>query len=122
MHCCEFCHTHFSCRPQVKNPRACSNCQVERQRTNEREWHEKHTHFNDAYHGIRRKQREQKIFKLVSILIACLRVGQSLSGIKLDSEKFSKILEVRFLELGVRRINKFCELEKLLDSATLSSA
>jgi len=122
MHCCEFCHTHFSCRPQVKNPRACSNCQVERQRTNEREWHEKHTHFNDAYHGIRRKQREQKIFKLVSILIACLRVGQSLSGIKLDSEKFSKILEVRFLELGVRRINKFCEFEKLLDSATLSSA
>ena len=122
MHCCEFCSTHFLSRPQVKNPRACSNCQKLRQRANEREWHEKHTHFDDAYHGIRRKQREQKIFKLVSILIACLRVGQSLSGIKFDSEKFTKILEVSFLELGVRQINKFCELEKLLDSRSLSSA
>ena len=115
MHCCEFCHTHFSCRPQVKNPRACSNCQVERQRTNKREWHEKHTHFNDAYHGIRRKQREQKILKFVSILIECLRVGQRLSGLKFDSQKFSLILEVHLLELGVRQINKFWMLENAND-------
>ena len=122
MHCCEFCSTHFLSRPQVKNPRACSNCQTLRQRANEREWHEKHSHFNDAYHGIRRKQREEKILKLVSILIVCLRVGQSLSGLKFNCEKFSKILEVWLLELGVRQINKFCELEKLLESGTLSSA
>jgi hypothetical protein len=122
MHCCEFCSTHFLSRPQVKTPRACSNCQTLRQRANEREWHEKHTHFDDAYHGIRRKQREQKILKLISILIECLRIGQSLSGLKFDTEKFSKILEARFLELGVRQINKFCDLQKLLDSGSLSSA
>lgn len=122
MHCCEFCSTHFLSRPQVKSPRACSNCQELRQRANEREWHEKQTHFDDAYHGIRRKQREQKILKLVSILIECLRVGQSLSGLKFDSQKFSQILAVRLLELGVRQINKFCEFEKLLESGTLSSA
>ncbi len=122
MHCCEFCFTHFLSRPQVKIPRACSNCQKLRQRANEREWHEKHTHFDDGYHGIRRKQREQKILKIVSILIECLRVGQSLSGLKFDIEKFSQILERRLLELGVRQINKFCELEKLLSSGSLSSA
>ncbi len=50
MHCCEFCGSEFLARPQVKCPRACNNCQVKRQRANERAWHARHLHFDDQYH------------------------------------------------------------------------
>ena len=107
MHECEFCRTEFLSRPQVKKPRACEKCQNHRQRANEREWHERHKHFDDRYHRIRREQRLRAIEKLVHKLIECLTVGLRLSGVVMELKIFSEILENVLVDLGVRRINKF---------------
>lgn len=107
MHCCEFCGSQFFARPQVKCPRACNKCQSQRQRANEKAWHERHTHFDDRYHSTRREQRTKRIQQLVVIIAECLRVGQRLMGISIKLEIFSLNLRSLLSELGVRRINKF---------------
>jgi hypothetical protein len=107
MHCCEFCSNEFLARPQVKKPRACNECQSQRQRANEKAWHARHTHFNDKYHRIRRDERNKRIEKLVLILVECLRVGQQLMGTTIKFESFSDYFVDWFSRLGVRRINKF---------------
>lgn len=110
MHCCEFCRTEFLARPQVKKPRACNNCQGDRQRANERAWHRRHAHFDDRYHSVRREQRLRKIKELADALVECLRVGQSLLGFSIKLAPFAEKLGEFLAELGVRRINKFCDL------------
>ena len=120
MHVCEFCHTDYFCRPQVKTPRACQNCQVARQRANEREWRKLHTHFDDRYHSIRREQRLRKIRALLAVLLECLRLGQRLLGMTLKVDTFSEILEETLVDLGVRRINKFCDFKSVIDFKFLS--
>lgn len=120
MHRCEFCRTEFIARPQVKNPRACEKCQTLRQRANEKAWHARHTHFKDHYHRIRRAQRLQRIRALVYVVIECLRVGQRLLGLAIKLEIFSDIFEQSLVELGVRQINKFCNIQKVIHSRDLS--
>ena len=59
---CEFCNTEFEPRPQVKNPRACSNCQNARQRANEKEWRNRHLGLYDGkYHQVKRESRNAAI-------------------------------------------------------------
>jgi hypothetical protein len=120
VHECEFCRTQYLSRPQVKKPRACGKCQPLRQRENERDWHAKHGKFSDQYHRILRGERLKLIGRFVKDIIECLCVGQRLLGMVMDLEKFSQIL-TRFLsELGVRQINKFCDLENVGDLKSLS--
>jgi hypothetical protein len=113
MHECEFCRTDFLSRPQVKNPRACENCQSLRQRANEREWHERQSKFSDRYHQLRRGQRLKLIEALTKVLMECLSVGGRLLGTPLNLEKLCEVLTRFLVELGVRQINKFCDLENV---------
>jgi hypothetical protein len=119
---CEFCHCEFEGRPQVKHPRACPKpeCQRLRQRTNEREWRERHEGYADArYHSIRRDQRKQRIEAIVEILTKCLSVGKDLLGMKIATEEFKHFLAQFLLRLGVRQINKFWPSENIDESNIL---
>ena len=110
MHICEFCNTQFIPRPQVIKPRACnkSKCQRLRQRANEREWHRRNRHLSSTkYHRIRRRQREDKIKKLNKAMIKCFSVGKEFLGLPVNTDILSSILFNSFLELGLRKINKF---------------
>lgn len=120
MHECEFCCTEFLPRPQVKKPRACEGCQSLRQRANEREWHAKQVKFSDEYHRTRRGQRLKLIEALLKVLMECLGVGGRLLGMTLNIEKFCEVLSRFLVDLGVRRINKFCELENVIHLNSLS--
>jgi len=119
MHECEFCRTDFLSRPQVKNPRACGGCQSLRQRANEREWHERQSKFCDRYHQLRRDQRLKLIETLVKVLMECMGIGGRFLGTTLNLEKFCEAFSDFLMELGVRQINKFCDLEKIADLKSL---
>ena len=112
---CEFCNTEFEPRPQVKNPRACSNCQNARQRANEKEWRNRHLGLYDGkYHQVKRESRNAAIKTKVKDLIKCVEVGGTLLGIAITKEiqeSFGDILLKFLFGLGIRRANKFWPLE-----------
>ena len=123
MHCCEFCLSEYPVRPQVINPRACTNpeCQLKRQRLNEREWRLRHPELRGTrYHSIRRQQRAQRILALAAILRRCLQVGVDLLGIQIGMDSFLEILQGFLIKTGVRRINKFWKFEEVNDLADLN--
>ena len=67
---CEFCHTPFCNRPQVKQPRACKNCQRLRQQANELEWRERHPDLYDKkYHAIKKQLRDDALTKRAELAI-----------------------------------------------------
>ena len=114
MHHCEFCLAEFQSRPQVKNPRACQRpeCQLQRQRLNEREWRKRHPEPSGGrYHAIRREQRAQRIVALSITIRKCFQVGRDLLGLRFDVEEFSSFLDEMLFNLGVRRISKFWSFE-----------
>ena len=116
MHTCEFCHTQFTPRSQVKTPRACNKdmCQRQRQRDNERSWRERHKHLEDKnYHQIRRHQRRKKIHDIGQLIFKCMAVGREFLGIPIYMENMRTHFIDFLLELGIRRINKLCSLENL---------
>lgn len=130
MHCCEFCVSEYEARPQVKNPRACQKpeCQRERQRVNEREWHERHPglYSNAVYHAAKRQQRIRQIQSIAAAFQKCFQVGVSVCGVKIAMAEFCEIFERFFLRLGLRQINKFWKFENAgnfgaLDPATNES-
>ena len=59
------------------------------------------------YHRIRRRQREDKIKKLNKAMIKCFSVGKEFLGLPVNTDILSSILFNSFLELGLRKINKF---------------
>ena len=123
MHCCEFCLSEYVVRPQVINPRACQafECQLKRQRLNEREWRLKHPELRGTrYHSVRRQQRLQRILMIATILQRCLQIGVDLLGVKIGIDTFSEDLKKFLLNIGVRRINKFWLFEESSDFADLS--
>jgi hypothetical protein len=121
MHTCEFCSIQFEARPQVKIPRACKDCQVLRQRANERDWHERNLHLHShTYHKSKREVRLTKLRKLASVFTECLRVGQDFFGIKFLND-FELFFAQAFIRLGVRQINKFCDLEKINAHASMAT-
>lgn len=122
MHCCEFCLSEYVVRPQVKNPRACKafNCQLKRQRLNEREWRLNHPELRGTrYYSIRRQQRLQRILMMAAILQRCLQIGVELMGVKIGMSPFSEDFKQFLLNTGVRRINKFWHFEEASDFADL---
>lgn len=121
---CEFCHTEFEPRAQVKKPRACPNnlCQQSRQRANEKSWREKHTHLSSKeYHRIRRKQRIRKLKNVAESILKCLEVGAEFLNQTIDRNAFSDFLITFISELGIRRANKFWLEQILYDDAMLTS-
>ena len=125
MHCCEFCLSEYTARPQVINPRACQKleCQLSRQRLNERDWRLRHPELRGTrYHSVRRQQRLQRILMMATILQQCLQIGVDLLGIKIGIVPFSEDLKKFLLNIGVRRINKFWKFEDVNDLADLNGA
>ena len=116
MYTCEFCNTEFLPRPQVKNPRACNKdvCQRRRQASNEKEWRKRHIHLaSKNYHQIRRKQRLEKIKKLIKSIVRSFSIGIDFLGLPVDIKSFTTILEHLFYSLGLRKINKFWSVDLL---------
>lgn len=103
---CEFCHTEFYPRPQVKKPRACPCCQVQRQRSNEKDWRNRNPKYSMAmYHEIMRRKRERKIRAVTEALSDCIKVGREMSGLKFESKELAALLSEFIVGLGVRRLN-----------------
>lgn len=77
MHTCEFCHTDFKPRPQVKKPRACANCQGKRQRSNEYDWRLRNPQYSCAeYHILMREKRKRWLKEAAVRLMKCIEVGR----------------------------------------------
>ena len=74
MHMCNYCHTPFSPRPQVKNPKACpkGDCQKARQRGNEKHWRERNkVHYPKDYYELQRCKRAQAISEWYALDLTC---------------------------------------------------
>jgi hypothetical protein len=109
MHQCEFCPNLFSPRPQVKRPRACSNCQFLRQQENEKTWHSKNKEKHDAlYHRVQKGLRVETLSEISKKVCEWLRIGMEFKGGSVDVKELGKLLLRFFLDLGIRRVNKFC--------------
>ena len=114
---CEFCNTEFTPRPQVKNPRACTNCQKTRQRANEKSWRNTSLGLYDGkYHQVKRECRKVEIQTKVQDLVRCIEVGGTLLGLALTKEiqaSFQEFFLKFLINLGIRRANKFWPLKIL---------
>jgi len=99
----------FQPRPQVKRPRACADCQKRRQRENEKAWHSRNKdHFSPLYHQIKKRLRLREIRKIFNELARCFRAGMTFYGKQIEFPLFEEGLLKFFIQLGIRRINKFC--------------
>lgn len=105
---CQFCHNQYQSRPQVKKPRACTNCQEYRQRSNEKDWRIRNPKYScPLYHKLRRQERIRKLKAAAASLLKCLKVGKEMMGMTLAMDVFEMLLEDFLLGLGIRRVNKF---------------
>ena len=110
VHKCEFCHTEFIPRPQVKKPRACNHsaCQKRRQRANEREWKQRFSLYLDAeYHRSQRLERRKLLKSVVLGLLRCLSTGKELLDFSFRVDLLSPVIEKFIFDLGMRQVNKF---------------
>lgn len=116
---CEFCHTSFCPRPQVKRPRACKDCQGLRQQANELDWRERNPNiFDEKYHAIKKKEREATLAEFSKLAVKYLSTGALLVGVSINIEKVGpKILEL-FLSIGIREINKLWPANSDMNSCT----
>lgn len=111
MHHCTYCNCKINSRPQVKNPKACLHpkCQKERQRDNERLWHEKQRgKFNAEYHKKQRKLRKSAISGMLEKIVKALNNGFLLIGQRFDKDSFKDLFRQFLMGLGLRRANKLC--------------
>lgn len=119
---CEFCHTEYQPRPQVINPRACGQaiCQRDRQRANERAWRVDNRHLSSKeYHRVRREQRGRRVHTVAAAILKCIEVGSMFLGQPVDCGAFSKFLIAFLSELGIRRANKFWQIDIVPDVTPL---
>lgn len=120
---CEFCNTEYEPRAQVKNPRACpkDSCQQSRQKANEKSWHDLHVHLsNKEYHRVRRQQRRRHIQAIAESILKSIKVGTQFLNQVVDHNALSAVFINFISNLGVRRANKFWQMELAGDFATLS--
>ena len=113
---CEFCHTEYTPRPQVKKPRACTECQELRQAANEKAWKDKNVGLYDGeYHRVRRSGRIRKLRAKIENWIRCMEVGGRLLGVPAFLRENRAELASAFLKflsrLGITHANKFWPLE-----------
>jgi hypothetical protein len=109
---CEFCHTEYTPRPQVKKPRACAKCQPLRQDANEKAWKDKNVGlYNGEYHRVRRSGRTRKLRSKVEGWLRCMEVGGTLLGVSAFQTETRAELASAFLKflsrLGISHANKF---------------
>ena len=110
MHSCEFCLTEYVPCPQVKKPRACSNCQKRRQRENEKAWKQKNLGLYDGkYHRDQRDERKGEVKARIEQLVRCIEVGSTILGTVFSDDsraEFKNWLLIAVLGVGTRRANK----------------
>ena len=114
MHYCNYCKCKFNSRGQVKNPIACfkPECQKQRQRDNERNWHDKHRdRFDGRYHKARRKVRNAIILAMIRKIVQAVKVGFTLTAQGFDSVLFQTFLQAALPALGLRHANKLWDTE-----------
>lgn len=109
---CEFCHTEYTPRPQVKKPRACPGCQKQRQRDNEYCWRKLNPRYASAqYHELQRGIRDRKLKAAADALSECIRIGKEMVGINLEMKELGVALMEFLHTLGIRRVNKLWKSE-----------
>lgn len=107
MHRCEFCHVMFESRPQVKQPRACKDCQGKRQRRNEEDWRGRHKGIYDGkYQQIQKKERLKKLKEMAERIIKLIEVGKGFLGEALDLKEMGELLHRFFIYCGIRSIKQ----------------
>ena len=108
---CEFCEKSFTPRPQTKKARACDEreCQIKRQRLNEKEWKDRHKgEYGAKFYRDYRVERLEVISELVERVLRVLRIGCTALHENFSFEDFRKALIPFFLRLGIRCANKLC--------------
>lgn len=109
MHQCTYCNCKFNSRPQVKDPKACLSpkCQKQRQRDNERLWHEKRRHkFDKKYHDKKRKARKSALSGMLDKIVGAVKIGFTFNAQGFDTDLFQVMLSQFLLVMGLRRANK----------------
>ncbi|MBF0360978.1 MAG: hypothetical protein HQK49_08200 [Oligoflexia bacterium] len=122
MHKCKYCNTSYYPRPQVKNPQACNKeeCQRARQRDNEKHWREQNkTHYSKDYFEIQKDKRKKTITEKTNEIFNCLEVGKNMLNKNINLNIFREYFEQKFLQLGIRLINKLWPMENTINSNTL---
>ena len=108
MNTCEFCSTDYRPRPQVKKPRACERCQMQRQRSNEKDWRIRNPRYSSAlYHRVQRCVRTRRLNAIAQLLLKCVQVGKDMMGMAVAMEVLTPALGEFLQQLGIRRANKF---------------
>ncbi len=121
MHKCEYCNACFQARPQVKHPRACQNCQLKRQRENEKSWHFKHkSNFDREYHGIQKIQRFERLQEISKIICQWIKTGAIFSGNNFLNSDWENSFMSFLVKLGIRKVNKFWQFEMTRKITSLS--
>ena len=108
---CEFCDRFFTPRPQTKKARACKEreCQIKRQRLNEKEWKNGHKdEYGAKFYREYRVERFGVISKLVERILKVLRIGCTALHENFSIDDFKEILMPFLSRLGIRRVNKLC--------------
>ena len=119
---CEFCDKSFTPRPQTKKARACESleCQIKRQRLNEKEWKNRHkAEYGARFYREYRVERFQVISKLVERILRVFQIGCTAVHENFSLEQFKEILIPFLSRLGLRRANKLCPDQKVLASMEL---
>ena len=117
---CEFCPVTFTPRPQVKRPRACPNCQVVRQRENERAWHGRNRGLYDGkYHRIQRSVRSQQLQDCAKKVVRFCEAGSRFFGERIAIVGLEAILTRFFEDVGIRAANKLWTVEEAFLPTTL---
>ena len=108
MRTCEFCHTDFKPRPQVKKPRACANCQGKRQRSNEYDWRLRNPQYSSGeYHELMREKRKRWLKEAAERLLKCVEVGRNFLGVSFSIDGMEIVLTEFLTSLGTRRLNVY---------------
>ena len=115
---CEFCPKFFTPRPQTKKARACDchECQVKRQRLNEKEWKIRNkaedNDYGAEYYRAYRVDRLKFFVGLVERILEVLRAGCTLLHESFSVDEFKETLIPFLFRLGIRRANKLCPSRK----------
>jgi hypothetical protein len=119
---CEFCHTSFTPRPQTKKARACEKreCQIKRQRLNEKEWKNRHkAEYGANFYREYRVGRFKVICELVERILKVLRIGCTALHENFSLRDFKEFLIPFLSRLGLGRANKLCPAHKALSNKEL---
>jgi len=106
---CEFCGEKFCPRPQTRNPRACPNCQADRQKANEKEWRQRNQPIipPPPEYFVKWRQRRRNLFEdLADSIVYCISVVAPKSGMTIDEAVLSRMLRKLFFALGIRRVKQ----------------